>query len=90
MARISGRLLTFLVLTIGAAVGVPAVTVFGHAGYDHSTPNADEVVAASPTQLDVFFKEDVRRTQGTYFVQVFNDQNSQVSDRDGTLDDDDR
>ena len=90
MVRTSGRLLTFLALAIGAAVLIPAVTVFGHAAYDHSTPNAEEVVATAPAQVDVFFKEDLVRTQGQYFVHVFNDQNAQVSDGDGTVDDADR
>jgi methionine-rich copper-binding protein CopC len=90
MVRTSGRLLTFLALAIGAAVLIPALTAFGHAGYDHSTPNADEVVATSPAKVDVFFKEDLVRSQGQYFVHVFNDQSTQVSDGDGTVDDADR
>jgi len=90
MARVSRRLLTFLALAIAAAFVVPAMTAFGHAAYDHSTPAENQVVTTPPTQVDAYFKEDVRRTAGTYFVHVLNDAQTQVSTGDGTIDDKDR
>jgi methionine-rich copper-binding protein CopC len=78
------------VLAIGAAVLIPALTVFGHSAYDHSTPNQSEVVTTPPTQVDVFFKEEVVRQAGQFFVHVANDQGTQVSDGDGAVADADR
>ena len=54
MLRAYGRLLAFLLLALGAAFLMPSLA-FGHADYDRSVPNADEVVATPPTQVDVFF-----------------------------------
>lgn len=90
MARMSGRLLALLILVIGGALLIPAATAFAHAGYDHSTPNPDEVVTTPPTQVDVFFKEELVRAAGQYFVHVESDSGAAVSDGDGAVDDNDR
>lgn len=88
MKRILIILAPLLLLCIGA---VSVTQVFAHAAYDHSTPARDEVVQTPPAKVDIFFKEDVVKVSGQYFVHVFNDQNAQVSTpADGTVDDDDR
>lgn len=80
-------------LLVGALVWVGVlfspVGVFAHAAYDHSTPARDEVAQAPPVQLDVFFKQEVFKQEGRNFVRVFNDDDTQVSAGDGTVDDDD-
>jgi copper resistance protein C len=90
MGRIGRRLGLLLLLAIGGALVVPAVGVFAHAAYDHSTPNADEVVTTPPTQVDAYFKEEIRKEAGTYSLKVQDAAGTQVSDGDGTLDDNDR
>lgn len=90
MARMSRRLVAFLVLAIAGALLVPALGVSAHAAYDHSTPNADEVVTTPPTSVDVFFKEQIKRETGTYFVHVEDSTGTKVSDGDGVLNEDTR
>jgi methionine-rich copper-binding protein CopC len=82
--------LAVLLLALGGVLLVPATGVLGHAAYDHSTPAQNEVVTTPPTQVDVFFKEDLRVVAGQYFVHVENDSGTQVSDGDGAVDDNDR
>jgi len=89
MLRAYGRLLAFLLLALGAAFLMPSLA-FGHADYDRSVPNADEVVATPPTQVDVFFTQEVVKQEGANYVRVFDDQRTQVSDGDGVVNDDDR
>jgi methionine-rich copper-binding protein CopC len=90
MARMSRRVVAFLVLAIAGALLVPAIGVFAHAGYDHSTPSAGEVVTTPPTKVDAYFKEDIKRAAGTYSLRVEDATGTAVSDGDGTLDDNDR
>ncbi len=85
---------------ICAAVAVAALAVaiglfesqaaFAHADYDRSEPGRNEVLAAPPERVDVWFTQDVRKREGFYFVRVFDEQGIQVSDGDGLVDDDDR
>ncbi len=89
MLRAYGRLAAFLLVALGAALLMPSL-VFGHADYDRSAPNANEVVAAPPAQVDVFFTQEVVRQQGANYVRVFDDQGTQVSDGDGLVNDDNR
>jgi methionine-rich copper-binding protein CopC len=86
----SRRLVAFLSLAIAGALLVPAIGVSAHAAYDHSTPNADEKVTTPPASVDVFFKEQIKREAGTYFVHVEDSTGTQVSDGDGVLNEDTR
>jgi methionine-rich copper-binding protein CopC len=79
-----------LVITALAALLLIPSSVYAHADYESSTPARDEVVAAAPAQVDVFFTQEVARQEGRYFVRVFDDSGTQVSDGDGVIDDDDR
>jgi methionine-rich copper-binding protein CopC len=67
-----------------------AASVFAHAEYESSTPARDEVVQTPPAQVDVFYAQEMARRAGEYFLRVFNEQDVQVSEGDGTIDDFDR
>lgn len=81
--------LVLVMIAALAALAIPA-SVSGHAGYESSTPDRDEVVQTAPPQVDVFFTQEVFRQQGSNYVRVFNDSGDQVSEGDGVIDDDDR
>jgi methionine-rich copper-binding protein CopC len=79
-----------LALVLGVVLLTPAGRAAAHAAYDHSTPAKDEVVPAA-SQVDVYFKQDVFKVAGQYYVRVFaNDGTTQVSPGDGTVDDSNR
>ncbi len=83
-------LIIFAPLLLLFVEAMSVTQVFAHAAYDHSTPGRDEVVQAAPIKVDVYFKQEVLKQQGQYYVRVFDDGNSQVSTADGTVDDDNR
>ena len=76
-------------LAILAFVAVAPRLAEAHAAYDHSVPNADEVVATAPDHIDVYFKEEIARANGLPTLVVVNSSGDQV-DTGSTLDDDDR
>lgn len=79
------------IAALAAAIGLlESRSVFAHAGYDRSEPGRNEVLAAAPERVDVWFTQDVRKREGFYFVRVFDEQGAQASAGDGTVDDDDR
>jgi methionine-rich copper-binding protein CopC len=85
------RILGGLALLFGAVLLTPAGRAAAHAAYDHSTPAKDEVVPTAPSQVDVYFKQDVFKVAGQYYVRVFaDDATTQVSTGDGSVDDNDR
>jgi copper transport protein len=91
MKRAQIRALGALALLLGAALLLPAGRAAAHAAYDHSTPAKDEVVPTAPSQVDVYFKQDVFKVAGNYFVRVFaDDGTTHVSAGDGTVDDNNR
>lgn len=79
---------------------LPALVAFGllvapgnvsaHADYDHSEPARDEVAPEPPAQVDVWFTQEVFKSEGDNFVRVLDEQDVQVSEGDGVVDDDDR
>jgi len=80
-----------LVFIVSVALLIPAGRAFAHAGYDHSTPAKDEVVPTAPVQVDAYFKQKTFRQTGAFYLRVYADDNTtQVSQGDGTLDDIDR
>lgn len=90
MVKRIGQVLMFFVMAGGALLALRVTGVFAHAEYERSTPTKDEVLAAAPAQVDVYFSQEITRQEGANFVRVFNDQNAQVSDGDGVIDDNDR
>lgn len=90
MQRTTWRTLGVLGLVAVLATSVPAAFVSAHAEYERSTPARDEVVAEAPARVDVFFKQDVFKQAGKNHARVFDDGETQVSEGDGTVDDDNR
>ena len=81
---------TLVLITIFAAATGLATDVEAHGGYDRSEPIQNEVLSERPAGVDVWFTEEVFKQEGANFVRVFNQQNVQVSEGDGLVDDDDR
>ncbi|MEX1254859.1 MAG: copper resistance protein CopC [Dehalococcoidia bacterium] len=90
MKRLRAGLLALLAFVIGLMLLGRVAPVFAHAEYESSTPAIDEVVATAPAQVDVFYAQEMARRTGEYFLRVFNEQQTQVSQGDGTIDDADR
>src|SRR6476469_5129981 len=67
-----------------AVAGRP-VAVLAHAEYYHSEPAADAVVAASPSQVKVFFSEGVKSGSGSS-LKVVNAAGQQVDNNDSKVD----
>ena len=78
-----------LLVVLGTAF-LDSTAAFAHAGYERSEPGRNEVVPSAPDQVDVWFTGEVRKQDGLYSLRVFDEQGSQVSEGDGTLDDDNR
>ena len=79
-----------VLLAVAAAAFMDSAAVFAHADYERSEPDRNEVLPAPPDQVDVWFTQDVRKREGVYFLRVFDEQGAQVSEGDGSIDDDDR
>ncbi len=79
-----------VLLAVAAAAFLESAAVFAHADYERSEPGRNEVLPAPPDQVDVWFTQDVRKREGFYFLRVFDEQGAQVSEGDGSIDDDDR
>jgi methionine-rich copper-binding protein CopC len=82
--------LSLAIVLAAAAVVAAAAAVFAHAEYESSTPGRNEVVQEPPARVDVFFTQEVFKQEGNNFVRVFDEQDQQMSDGDGVVDDDDR
>jgi methionine-rich copper-binding protein CopC len=81
---------TLIAVLVAAAVLAVPSQASAHAGYERSEPAKDAVVPDAPIRLDVWFTQEVLRQEGNNFVRVFDEQDVQVSDGDGVVDDDDR
>lgn len=79
-----------VLLAVAMAAFLDSAAVFAHADYERSEPDRNEVLPAPPDQVDVWFTQDVRKREGFYFLRVFDEQGAQVSEGDGSIDDDDR
>jgi methionine-rich copper-binding protein CopC len=79
------RTVTILAVAVAALALGPAAQVFAHADYDHSTPNAGETVTTVPTQVDVFFTQEVDPA-GANGLNVTNADGADVDNNDATID----
>lgn len=61
-----------------------------HGGYERSQPAQNESLPESPGRVDVWFTQEVLKQEGANFVRVFDEQEVQVSEGEGVVDDDDR
>jgi methionine-rich copper-binding protein CopC len=65
-------------------------TVLAHADYDHSEPAADAVLEQSPTEVRIWFTQELFRRQGASTVEVYGPDGARVDRDDATIDDDNR
>lgn len=65
-------------------------SVGAHADYVRSEPAPNVVLAEPPARVDVWFTQEIFKREGANFVRVFDEQEVQVSEGNGTVDDDDR
>ena len=88
MHKIGFALLCVLALCL-TPVGYIRIAV-GHADYDRSEPAADGVVNVAPTQVRIWFTQEVFRRQGANRIEVARADGTRVDLDDTAIDDDDR
>ncbi len=79
-------LLVSLVALAALAIVLPA-GVLAHARYDHSTPSAGQVVGTSPSVVDIFTAQDMRKTAGADEITVTGPDNERVDTGNSVVDD---
>lgn len=80
-------LVTLLLLLTGLPL---AAGVLYHADYARSEPAADEVLATPPTQVKVWFTQELFRREGENWLRVTGPDGARVDLDDTAVDDDDR
>ncbi|MCG3212141.1 MAG: hypothetical protein FOGNACKC_05788 [Anaerolineae bacterium] len=80
------RWLSLVVLLLLLTTGLATA----HAGYDHSEPAAEAVLATPPAEVHVWFAEELFRQAGANSLAVFGPTGAQVDRGDSRIDDDDR
>lgn len=63
---------------------------FAHADYDHSEPVADAVLETAPSQVRIWFTQELFRRQGQNSIEVYTSDGQRVDQADAVIDDDDR
>jgi methionine-rich copper-binding protein CopC len=87
---------TNLARGLGASVAAVSLAlllagiVFAHADYARSDPGAGAVVAEAPTQVDVWFTQDMFRREGENWLHVTGPDGAEVTSGEAAIDDDDR
>lgn len=86
------HLICFLavLVAIGAGVSLYLRTASGHADYARAEPAADAVVSTVPTQVRIWFTQELFRRQGVNKIEVLDAAGNRVDQGDVTIDDDDR
>ena len=79
-------ILLLLLLWTGLAIQ----PLYAHAEYDHSEPAADAVVESAPTQVRVWFTQELFRRKGENSIEVYQADGTRVDLDDLAIDDDDR
>ena len=79
-------ILLLLLLWTGLAIQ----PLYAHAEYDHSEPAADAVVESAPTQVRVWFTQELFRRKGENSIEVYQADGTRVDLDDLVIDDDDR
>lgn len=80
----------FCLIVLGSSALLSLRVVSGHAEYDHSDPAADAVLATAPTQVQIWFTQELFRRQGSNKLEVYDTAGQRVDLDDVTIDDDDR
>jgi methionine-rich copper-binding protein CopC len=82
---------TWIVLAALLLALLPArPPVLAHADYDHSEPAEGAAVQQAPTQVRIWFTQELFRRQGANDIEVYGPDGTQVDRDDATIDDDDR
>lgn len=84
------RWITLLTISVTVALGMLPFIVRAHADYERSDPAADAIVETAPTQLQVWFNQELFRREGSNRLEVLGPDGKQVDQGDTTVDDDDR
>ena len=80
----------FLLFIVWLGASFPFRVARGHAEYDHSDPAADAVVAVAPTQVRIWFTQELFRRQGVNQIAVYDATEQRVDLDDAVIADDDR
>ena len=72
------------------AVSVVVTRVYAHAGYARSQPGAGAVIATAPTQVVIWFGQDMFRRAGENGIEVLGPDGAAVQTGEAAIDDDDR
>jgi len=78
------------VTALGLALPAEMRIAVGHAEYDRSVPAADAVVDIAPTQVQIWFTQEIFRRQGVNSIEVASADGTRVDLDDTAIDDDDR
>ena len=78
-----------LSILLAALIGYGA-SASGHAEYDHSDPAADAQLTVAPTQVRIWFTQELFRRAGMNGLEVYGADGSRVDQGEPMIDDDDR
>lgn len=79
-----------LLLCALAPLGFWADSALAHARFDHSMPSPGEVLSASPSRVDIFVVQDLRKVTGADQITVTGLDGSRVDDGATVVDDNNR
>lgn len=86
-----GYVRTILLGALLALATVPAAAALRfHADYDRSEPAADAVLSEAPSQVKVWYTQELFRREGENWLHVFGPDGQRVDRDDTAVDDDDR
>ncbi len=88
MRKLTQLLLLLCTVLITLVGSYPSAA--GHAEYDHSDPAADAVLTTAPTQVRIWFTQELFRREGMNALEVYAADGSRVDQGEPTIDDDDR
>ncbi len=88
MRKLTQLLLLLCTLLITLVGSYPSAA--GHAEYDDSDPAADAVLTTAPTQVRIWFTQELFRREGMNALAVYGADGSRVDQGEPTIDDDDR
>jgi methionine-rich copper-binding protein CopC len=83
-------LFTMSAAAIALAMGLSTLPVFGHARYDSSTPSKGEILAVSPSMVEITFSNDIQKVSGTFGITVTRDRGADVTAGPSAVNDADR
>jgi methionine-rich copper-binding protein CopC len=82
--------LLILITAIIAAIAIVPSTASAHARLKTSTPAVGEVVQTAPTQVVIFFTQEIQKVSGLYSINVNRDRGAEVTTGPAVIDESDR